>query len=388
MLKYIKVVCFISIILFLNPEITLGAHSEPGDRTTSISSLDCITCHAGAEERTSGPHGGYTNTTNRCSTCHDVHANEGNAQLLPGTTLTAVCMSCHDLTATASGPYNMGGDKIAAAHRITSIDFNGYRNTGILIEGITAIPGGNGVDGGVDNLNTASQGSLSGTVFTCASCHTPHGVNTVKPYLGESTLKVTNDELADGQFKLYLTSRILKRNPNQAEIDPEPTEYGSSWCISCHKGRRSGISDKHNHSVDEIAPAYRFLDLAPETDFLHGETKFSVGDDGYILVDTRANPAENAEMKRDPRSNQQYSMIPLDEYSGKTRPDGFTPFKDYPKGPSCQQCHGNARDVESPYQNHNNPQKTNFPHVSSKNGFLVETEDDLCTNCHSLSTLP
>ena len=394
MFRFFRVTLFMLILLSLNPGLSFATHSNQGDRTSSINSQDCINCHAGSEEHTSGPHGGYTDTTNKCSTCHTVHASEGNAQLLPGTTLTAVCMSCHDLTSTILGPYGLSsGMSTAGAHRVVGITFNKYTDTEgdvneTLTEGITTIPGGNGADGGSGTLNSSLQGTLSGKVFTCASCHTPHGVNSVQPYLGESNLKVKSSDMPEGQYKIYLTNRILKRNPNQKTIDPEPTQYGSQWCLSCHQGRGNNISKKHSHPVDESGPSYRFLDLANEGDFLNGATKDSVIKDGYILIDSRSTPNNVAEMRVDPRSNRQYSMTTTDDYTGKPRPDGYTDFKKYSNGPSCQQCHNSSRDVESPYEAGANPKRNNSPHISNNKGLLIEIDDDLCTNCHAPATLP
>jgi predicted CXXCH cytochrome family protein len=45
-----------------------------------------------------GPHGGYSNTSDRCKVCHDVHAAAGSKRLTPGNTAEDICETCHDFT--------------------------------------------------------------------------------------------------------------------------------------------------------------------------------------------------------------------------------------------------------------------------------------------------
>jgi hypothetical protein len=82
-------------------------------------------------------------------------------------------------------------------------------------------------------------------------------------------------------------------------------------------------------------------------------------------------------------------------------------------GPICQQCHEDSRNAGSLYdglavpaiamtvldgvqndpgavaeRDRANPRFQNFPHETLNSSMLVENGDDLCMNCHSLSTLP
>lgn len=82
-------------------------------------------------------------------------------------------------------------------------------------------------------------------------------------------------------------------------------------------------------------------------------------------------------------------------------------------GPLCQQCHEDARNVGALYdglavpapemvvrdgvaddpsptgeRDRANPRFQNFPHETSTLNMLVETGDDLCTNCHAVNRLP
>jgi hypothetical protein len=69
--------------------------------------------------------------------------------------------------------------------------------------------------------------------------------------------------------------------------------------------------------------------------------------------------------------------------------------------PICQQCHEDSRSVGSAgaatdfkvtspdgTNASDNPRFQNFPHETANPSLLVETGDDLCTNCHTPARLP
>jgi len=269
-------------------------------------SNNCAKCHGGKKDGTGyktrqrGPHGGYTTQTKNCQTCHTIHyvgpstsAYANGKLLLPGATVTAVCNYCHDLTATAQGPYNMGGvnsldtqrtidgtptgTKRVAAHRVVGLTVYGqtwsnpYNN----------IPGGDNTTGGGAAIRTGAgsvnpaQGRLSTTNFTCDSCHTPHGVAgaTVKSYLGDSHVKNGVTQLYSGNTAVdgvlpyidwmeavdyNLTNRLLKKTPNGVTYSVY-NEYNAGWCASCHEGRDNNHGGALNHPVDVTAPGYTYL---------------------------------------------------------------------------------------------------------------------------------
>lgn len=421
MRKKLLILVFAGIMSLLMASAAFAAHSGAGafgdsDRKgaatagltsfTSAYSTGCAACHENSEKHTAGPHGGYTASTNKCQTCHDVHAVEGNAMLLGGTTLTQACNFCHDLTGTVAGPFNKtNGMTVAAAHRVGDIDFGTYKpGAGTLNPGkldavayedkaaITQIPGGDALTLGNSTLNAYVQGQLSGTqYFTCDSCHTPHGVNTVNRYFGESGVKQTSYGLPAGQMKIYQTNRLLKSKPN--DNWQAVTQYGSEWCLACHAGRDDtygGVNSKHNHPVNETAPGYLFLQYAQaEGKFLNGKTAATVAGQAYVLIDTTGT-SPIADLSVDPRTNKQYAMTATDYvYGAAGRPQGYDPIANYVDiGPSCQQCHGSARDVEAAFGVDTNPERMSFPHISANKGLLVETKDDFCTNCHAPQDLP
>ena len=133
-----------------------------------------------------GPHGGYSNTTDRCKVCHDVHASQGSKKLLPADTVADICESCHDFTEGISiyGAIVANGDAVAGSHRVPNMSTS---------EVATAVPGGAlGVNGdtiypntgGTVAYNTLSLASGE-TALTCTDCHTPHGNTAMRPFKGD-----------------------------------------------------------------------------------------------------------------------------------------------------------------------------------------------------------
>lgn len=276
-----------------------GNQASPKYATHNGVSLDCTYCHAGATNHTSGPHGGYTQNTNKCSTCHGIHAGtEGgsnrawNSLLLPGENTVQVCGFCHDLTQSELAPYYtsylQSGDAVKSAHRIKGLALGSGNGTGAtpdewltqevswdeleivdravynwkteLTGDYNSIPGGDFYTGGERKIVTSGQGKLSDDAFTCDSCHTPHAVagTMVEPYVGEShrttnpqhgtSLTVTytdgsTDTIpADESMRFWVTNKLLKaslQDPNKSRTvaDMVYKNYSSDWCAGCHQGR-------------------------------------------------------------------------------------------------------------------------------------------------------
>lgn len=448
MRKCAKICLIIISLILLTASASLAAlHPDDGDRTaTAKTCKDCHPENPRQPYQTAGPHGGYQATTDKCTACHTVHKAE-NPSLLPGTTVVGTCNFCHDLTQTDVAPYYTSylttESEIRSAHQVEGLnvtfsdgstaplDISDFYQDGstprtpgaLTIPGGEPTVGGSGSDpGGSKDLDTSKQGKLSGAKFTCDSCHTPHAIegSTVEPYLGESKLKFEVIDVDGGKAgRFWLSDRLLKVDVNNA--GSEYTKYyNSDWCAACHQGRyEMDGAAVHNHPVamrsqaatdDEIkrTMGYQFLDYAnfirKNKDMLIQEaidgreagmypTYFwsTVSD----FVDLGAKGSGLRIFDKDPRTNRQYAMArnpetERDPLSQLPHPDGVLDFDDFGKGPSCQQCHGNARDVEASFDallNSSNMAFT-FPHISRFESLTVENNDDFCTNCHVIDNLP
>lgn len=115
-------------------------------------------------------HGEYQNDTNSCASCHQTHTAAGN-QLLFKNGIYNTCSACHDGTLGFYNVFALGAapDGDANAGTFGSLDPTNMGASVHLANGsvkVSAAPGG-------DRL---SQDEKSwGKVFTCASCHAPHG---------------------------------------------------------------------------------------------------------------------------------------------------------------------------------------------------------------------
>lgn len=143
--------------------------------------------------------------------------------------------------------------------------------------------------------------------------------------------------------KAYVYSNTLLRDDVNGLADGTVENYGGEWCAGCHDGRiSSGMSNNH-----------------PTTETV-----------AYDLG----------------RSNAGYRMAPV---GTATR-----------RAPYCQQCHEDARDVETTFSASlkdygypvpdapTNPAYTAFPHQTANLNMKVEDADDLCLNCHATTDLP
>ena len=399
--------------------------SNPGDKTAVYGMTDCDLCHTGSAVRNAyGPHGKYTATTNKCAACHVIHIRPGgkiavNAKLLTDNTVTDVCQFCHDLTASDVAPYSTtrmtSSSDVQSAHRVKGV--SAYNGVITDWAGYSEVPGGDQSTGGSATLQ-AQQGDFSGILLTCNSCHTPHGLNMVKAYLGESTVKASTspNNVQPGFEVFYLSSRLLK---TRLQVDGAVySDYGSGWCAGCHQGRlRTMGNGRFNHPVNQNATAYDWGAIADARGILENDGTANDVNSGTLLTpagnkpvsvlvydftgsqtstvwvkmfgnngieDLSVLPLVNA----DPRSNMWYAMTSQDPISGNSRSDGYRYITEYPEGPACQQCHASARNVEQAFSAGANPEVSSFPHISKSKFLLVENNDDLCTNCHGLDNLP
>jgi hypothetical protein len=324
----------------------------------------CEVCHSpwpdtGLPSDPYGVHAGYATTTSKCQSCHTVHqANPSGTALLPAGTITDDCNACHDGTG-GQGVYGVikarTGVAPVSAHRT---------------ETATVVPGGNAANGGNSTMTFVG---LNGTL-TCTDCHSPHGAGTVNAFQGDRVR--TSVGTAN-----YVSTKLLKQYPG--DVTTAVTEYGSDWCLACHKGR-SSAGPVHNHPAESVATVatpyvYRNIPILAGA----GVTRLTVlGQMGF--------------------NNRGYLM----PYPRTTGADGQTGHL-----PICQQCHADPRDpgalnndgtaqaadytVTTPTfglpdgaNPADNPRFQVFPHEATSTAMLIQQNDDLCLNCHPAGQLP
>lgn len=321
---------------------------------TAGGSGDCTVCHFGnPPERGKGPHGVYSTVSDRCDACHQTHAAAG-AKLLPASTVTASCFSCHDGT---------GGKGVFGAIAARGLVVGGQH----AIDTTNVVPGGDPATGGSATMAFKGLGGNLG----CDDCHSPHDSRTVAVFSIERRRTASKDDVGPTGVK---TDRLLRQNPGGSTATS--TVYGSDWCLACHKGRASAGA-VHNHPVDSNAatstPFYYEHAAVLSADAMTTSTvlgTLALTNRGYLMPY--------------PRTAQQAGHAPI-----------------------CQQCHGNALFVGTLNATgdagdaatftitaadgnaaSDNPRFQNFPHETVNTRLLVESGDDLCTNCHPVTALP
>lgn len=357
---------------------------------------DCVSCHgaggAGDADQAPGfefyepygPHGGYATATRKCQTCHTTHdAPDGGVLLLPAATIYGTCSTCHDGT---------GGWGVYGTLTARSVPVGG----GHSYDQASEVPGGDALTGGPSTATTFSGASGA---LTCTDCHSPHGNDVVNPFIGDRARMRQS-------VPSYSSSKILRKSPTGA---PAPvSDYGSDWCLTCHQGRDSGLATVHNHPVETVASA------APLTAFTYANVARLVSDDptgvteygamGGITTRGSNHQGFDVVVGADNRG----FLMPYPRTTGAAGQAGHDPI--------CQQCHEDSRSVgtltgdgsigdATPAQIGwadsvswngtawvdsvtDNPRFQNFPHETQNAYMLVETADDLCTNCHPAVALP
>jgi hypothetical protein len=115
----------------------------------------------------SGPHGGYTTTTNKCQVCHATHYAEGKYMLLRANSREAACDFCH----------GGGGGSTINIQMDNSYATGAFSNSKASAESTTTMGYGTGHTLGYAGNAPADikPAYKSAGGFACFDCHSPHG---------------------------------------------------------------------------------------------------------------------------------------------------------------------------------------------------------------------
>ncbi len=377
-----KALFFIMVIVFAIFACTAVAFAydepdnAPEDHTGSVMT-NCVLCHAPDETGIvcwschpshgkigptagKGPHGLYATGSQRCEICHEIH-DAGGAKLLPAATVTSSCNMCHDGTG-GKGVYGAIQARTGVDPQVTG--------GGHAIDTTSVVPGGDSSTGGSATMAFGGPGGTLG----CDDCHSPHDSQTVTGFPSERWRTTYPLNVANN----VKSNKLLRQHPGDT-TGTAVTEYGSDWCLACHKGRGSGTA-VHNHPVDSQATT--------TTPFTYANVARLASDDPTSVTTTGTLAGTNrGYLMPYPRTTQQGGHLPI-----------------------CQQCHEDARNVGTLTDDigdaasfsitatdgnvpTDNPRFQNFPHETTNYRLLVEANattyfDDLCLNCHPVSQLP
>lgn len=341
MMAATAIVGLLALFVFAIPTAAF-AFSDPG----FSSPFSCNQCHSmsgtsSADWEGKGPHGYYTATSSKCAVCHTVHAAPaGSVLLLSGATVSGSCLSCHDGTG-GTAPY----DAIEARGGTVVSDHS--------VDSTSVIPGG-------------SMGLTSN--LSCNDCHSAHRSNVVAPFYRDSGIALAAQQLVASDC-------LLRSNVNTSTSDAFPV-YGAQWCASCHDERHSQSMTINHPVATSFSVGYGEVTT---TEGLAGNPTRAYGDgsDGTYFIGMG-------------QTNAGYIMAPV-----AASADGRVENR---QDPLCQQCHEDSRNVMAafradysdpdPIGEGYNPRYLTFPHQSTNPNLLVETNDDLCVNCHLVAELP
>lgn len=318
-----------------------------------------------SEVKSFSPHGPYSSDTDKCSSCHRMHANNAS-KLLPLPAKTELCVSCHAKgqgadTAVMEGVY-LDGQGISQGHTL------GTTGSPLLGGGFNYVGGTQAVTGR-HTLGVAGSpyGTGDGTVYTltCMDCHTPHHNNNYRllrrqpggtngdfavAYNGPWT--DASQTVQGGNYMAYTVTDFNPAVPGVQEYTRNYRDGIAAWCSACHQqymtrgfpstdiynsGDIYGSTNRYRHPVGCV--------ITGETDTVNGITYHLSTD--LPLEDTAGN--------------------------GRTADDRMTCL-------TCHQAHGSAARMTGSAVL-DSGDRGSLP--AGTNGIILRTDGrQLCVDCH------
>jgi predicted CXXCH cytochrome family protein len=216
----------------------------------------------------SGPHGGYTATTDACAGCHRAHTAAAAGLLV--NSVPNLCFTCHGSTATgadtnvtdglyegtgggnllAGGFTNYQGVPVSSTHSVNGTWQKAW-GSGIPWTGMYYNPGcagchteeGYGIWGREFTLDPLiltfpSRGQNIMMDLTCTSCHDPHGGRNYRVLQQRLHPPTIQQEDPPG-YVLVTSNEVGGQNPNLPGyvpnyVDPKYQLGLGDWCTGCH----------------------------------------------------------------------------------------------------------------------------------------------------------
>ncbi len=211
MKKFFVLLCAVS-LLFLGVSWALAAgYNDPLQYTSGT-----------------GPHGGYTTTTNKCKECHAVHLATGSYRLLRSDDAETACDFCH------------GATGVIGTTNGYVLDTEGHGLSVSQQTGFVLAPD--------DTSDTAYGGTYQVAWYEwgCPKCHSVHNTGTTKLADRSTTMLLKANPVGRTTYKYYTA------------IEDTSTETLSEWCSACHQTNFGLHTDSKNYQVSETTntPVY------------------------------------------------------------------------------------------------------------------------------------
>ena len=308
--------------------------------------------------KAASPHGPFSSSTDKCSTCHRLHTGLSH-KLLPQETSLALCQSCHT-KGTGADTAVMQGIYIDAQNP----DQSGGVDNGILLGGgfdrigdASEITGRHqvGVAGtlpGGSALATDNPGAV--ITLTCLSCHTPHqGPNyrILRRRPGDAAEDVAVQSWV-GNYEQYCEYDF---DPVTTGVQGYTDNYKSgiaSWCGSCHTNYLTRVEGSYD-AGDKYGNRARYR---------HG-----------MDVDLAGGPDAVTRLVYQPMQTD----LPLEDVTG----DGRT-FDDELTCLSCHRAHGT--DAQMTGWAELDPAERGILPAGKDSMLLRQNDRTMCIKCHRI----